>query len=107
MPFCPFLNQSHLLTVCYSQLIFKKLYKNSGREPGTLRYFREKLQRRNVTLDVKHFEDCEQLFLTVGKCFTVLALVHFFNMENKDGRPTKNRPPYYMLEVGDTKEEYY
>ena len=91
--FLPFFNQSHLLTVCYSQLIFKKLYKNSGHE--------------HVTLDVKHFEDCEQLFLTVGKCFTVLALVHFFNMENKDGRPTKNRPPYYMLEVGDTKEEYY
>lgn len=60
-----------------------------------------------MTLDVTHFEDCEQLFLTVGRCFTVLALVHFFNMENKDGRPTKNRPPYYMLEVGDTKEEYY
>ena len=58
-------------------------------------------------MDVKHFEDCEQLFLTVGRCFTVSALVHFFNMENKDDHPTKNRPPYYLLEVGDTKKDYY
>ena len=58
-------------------------------------------------MDVKHFEDCEQVFLTVGRCFTVSALVHFFNMENKDDHPTKNRLPYYLLEVGDTKKEYY
>ena len=88
-------------------MIFKKLYKNSGREKGTLRYFREKLQRRNVTVDVKHFEDCEQLFVSAGKCFTVEALVQFLEMENKDGRPTKNRPPYHILDVGDNKKSYY
>ena len=88
-------------------MIFKKLYKNSGREQGTLRYFRERLQRRNVTIDVKHFEDCEQLFLTIGKCFTVEALVQFFGMDNKDSHITRNRPPYYVLDVGDNKEQYY
>ncbi|KAJ7373248.1 hypothetical protein OS493_012837 [Desmophyllum pertusum] len=77
----------------FLKVIFKNLYKNSGREKGTLRYFREKLQRRNVTVDVKHFENCEQLFLSTGKCFAVQALVKFFNMESKDGRPTRNRPP--------------
>ncbi|XP_028412644.1 uncharacterized protein LOC114535543 [Dendronephthya gigantea] len=46
--------------------VFKRLYKNSGRENGTLRYFREVLNRRNVTVDVKHYEDCEQLFMSVG-----------------------------------------
>ncbi|CAB3996161.1 Hypothetical predicted protein, partial [Paramuricea clavata] len=45
---------------------FQKLYKNSGREKGTLRFFREKLNRRNVTVDVKHYEDCEQLFFSVA-----------------------------------------
>lgn len=92
---------------CILQLIFKKLYKNSGREKGTLRFFREKLQRKNVTMDVKHFESCEQLFLSTGKCFAVEALVTFFNMESKDGRPTRNRPPYYILDVGDNKKIYY
>ena len=88
-------------------MIFKNLYKNSGREKGTLRYFREKLQRRNVTVDVKHFEDCEQLFVSTGKCFVVEALIQFFNMESKDGQPTQNKPPYHILEFGDNKTLYY
>ena len=72
-----------------------------------MRYFREKLQRRNVTTDVKHYEDCEQLFLMPGKCFTVEALVQFFGMENKDGHITRNRPPYYILDEGNNKRQYY
>ena len=88
-------------------MIFKKLYKNSEREQGTLRYFREKLQRRNVTNDVKHYEDCEQLFLSIGKCFTVEALLEFFGMESKEDHIKRNRPPYYILEVDDNKKKYY
>ena len=88
-------------------MILKKLYKNSAREQGTLRYFREKLQRRNVTNDVKHYEDCEQLFLSIGKCFTMEALLEFFRMESKEDRIKRNRPPYYILEVDDNKKKYY
>lgn len=51
---------------------------SKGREMGTIRYFREKLQRRNVTQDVKHYEDCEELFLSIGRCFAVEALISFF-----------------------------
>ena len=91
----------------FLQVIFRKLYKNSAREQGTVRYFREKLHRKNVTIDVKHYEDCEQLFLTLGKCFTVEALVQFFGMETKDGHITRNRPPYYILDVGENKRQYY
>ena len=47
----------NIIFVPFIQLVFKKLYKNSTRATGTLRYFREKLQRRNATVDVKHFED--------------------------------------------------
>ena len=60
-----------------------------------------------MTSDVKHFEDCEQLFLTVGRCYVVEALMQFFGMETKDSRITKNRPPYHILDVGDTKRQYY
>ena len=35
-----------------------------------------------MTVDVKHFEDCEQLFLSVGKCFVVEALMEFFQMND-------------------------
>ena len=72
--------------------MFKKLYKNSGREKGTLRFFREKLNRRNVTVDVKHYEDCEQLFYSVGKCFAVEALLEFFQMVDTKHKPTANGP---------------
>lgn len=60
-----------------------------------------------MTIDVKHYEECEQLFLTVGESFTVEALLHFFGMETKDSPVTQNSPPYYILVVGDQKEQYY
>ena len=72
--------------------MFNRLYKNSSREKGTLRYFREKLNHRNVTRDVKHYEACEQFFLSVGKCFLVEAFLQFFNMDDVTHKPTKNAP---------------
>jgi len=44
-----------------------------------------------MTIDVKHFEDCKQLFLTVGKCFAVEALMTFFGMEVKESLITKKK----------------
>ena len=68
--------------MCTFLVCIQKIYKNSGRENGTLRYFREVLNRRNVTIDVKHYEDCEQLFMSVGHCYLVQALLEFFKIEN-------------------------
>ena len=77
----------------FLQTVFKRLYKNSGRERGTLKFFREKLNRRNVTLDVKHYEDCEQFFVSVGKCFIIKALLEFFQMpDTKHDAPVANAP---------------
>ena len=78
--------------VFFFQTVFKKLYENSGRERGTLRFFREKLNRKNVTVDVKHYEDCEQLFVSVGKCFVIEALLEFFQMDNTKHKPAANGP---------------
>ena len=72
--------------------MFKRLYKSSAREKGTIRYFREKLNRRNVTADVKHFEDCEQLFMSIGKCFVVEALLEFFQMADTMQKPSQMLP---------------
>lgn len=91
-----------LILFPFVQTVFKKLYKNSGREKGTLRFFREKLNRRNVTVDVKHYEDCEQLFYSIGKCFVVEALLEFFQMEDTKHKPAVNSPhSVYVF-----KEEY-
>ena len=45
-----------------------------------------------MTVDVKHFEDCEQLFFSVGKCFVIEALMEFFQMNNAKCKPTANGP---------------
>ena len=63
--------------------------------------------RRNVTIDVKHFENWKQLFLSIGRCFTIEALLNFFNMETMDDCFTRNRPPYNVLDVGDNKRSCY
>ena len=83
------------------------MYKNSARQLGTLRSFREKLQRRNVTKDVKHFEDCEQLFLVIGLCYTIEALIEFFQMPSKEASPTRNIPPFHNIHLGDNRKKYF
>ena len=57
-----------------------------------MRYFREVLNRRKVTIDVKHFEDCEQLFMSVGHCYLIEALLQFFKMDNINELPKENKP---------------
>ena len=43
-------------------------------------------------MDVKHFEDCEQLFISIGRCYLIEALLHFFGMDTVDGTPERNYP---------------
>ena len=33
-------------------------------------------------MDVTHYEDCEQFFISVGKCYLIEALLEFFELEN-------------------------
>ena len=72
-----------------------------------MRYYREKLQRRNVTKDVKHYEDCEQFFLSLGKCFTIEALIQFFGLESQDSQPTKHTPPSNIKKMEKQEIEKY
>ena len=84
------------------------MFKDSARELGTLRFFREKLQRRNVTLDVKHFEDCEQLFISIGRSYTVEAFLEFFDMETLEDCPRKHLPPRPdLMPDQPSKKEYF
>ena len=71
-----------------------------------MRFFREKLQRRNVTKDIKHYEDCEQLFLSVGRAYTVTALLHFFGMAGIDDPPQNHLCPYDVIHGDGDKLEY-
>ena len=92
--FCAYSTYKNLnlynIFVCSLQSVFKRLYKNSGRESGTLRYFREVLNRRNVNIDIKHYEACEQLFISIGQNYLVEALLEFFKMDDMNQSPNEN-----------------
>ena len=45
-----------------------------------------------MTVNVKHFEDCEQLFMSVGNCYLIEALLAFFNMDNINESPKIQNP---------------
>ena len=67
------------LTSLNLKLAFKDLYKpESTREEGTLKYFREKLKRKNVSADVKHYEGCEQFFESIGR-YTIFFYYYFLS----------------------------
>ena len=69
-----------------------------------MRYLREKLNRRNVTVDVKHYEDCEQFFISVGRCFVVEALLEFFNMSDPKHKPLRNGPNMAYITTDEQKK---
>ena len=43
-----------------------------------------------MTVDVKHYEDCEQLFMSVGHSYLIEALLEFFKMEDVSKSPKEN-----------------
>ena len=70
----------------------------SVREDGTLKFFREKYNRRNVTPDkiTKSFEGCEQFLLSVGKAYILEAAL-----------PSKHVPPVGIQHMSKERKSAY
>lgn len=83
---------------------------NSVREIGTIKYFREKLNRKNVTADkvTKSYEGCEQFLITIGTAYICEAAMEFWGLDDKNGKPTKHipRPGMKHLQLWQ-KQEYF
>lgn len=52
----------------------------------TLKYFREKLDRKNVTPEkvTKSYDGSVQFFLSIGRAYLLEAAMEFFNMDDLD-----------------------
>ena len=99
-------------TFCFThmQLVFDHLYKaESIREVGTIKYFRERVNRRNVTPEkvTKSFQGTEDFFVSVGKAYLLEAAMEFFGMDDLDDTPTKHVPPAGILHLSKASKKTY
>ena len=93
------------------QFVYNYLYKSASvREAGTLKYFREKYNRKNVTPEkvANSYEGSEQFLLSVGKAYIVEAATEFWGLQNVNDSPTKHLPPKGILHLSqEVKQEYF
>ena len=92
------------------QLVFDHLYKaESIREVGTIKYFRERLNRKNVTPEkvAKSFEGTEDFFVSLGKAYLLEAAMQFFCMNDLNDTPVKHKPPNGILHLPKTRKKAY
>lgn len=107
-PFKPVMwhTKASFLQYCYSYLHNP----HSVSQVGTLKYFREKYNRQNATpkkvLDC--YEGSEELFLSVGRAYIVVAALKYFGMSKLDDKPTVHVFPKNIIkDTIEAKQQYF
>ena len=76
---------------------------------GTLKYFREKYNCKNVTPEkvANSYEGSEQFMLSVGKAYILEAAMEFWGMANLTDHPKKHVPPAGIIHMTIEKKHYF
>ena len=83
---------------------------DSVNQVGTLKYFREKYNRKIVTPSkiLDSFKGIKELFLSIGRAYIIAAVLSFFDMSNIDDAPTIHQfPDNISRDSMSSKKEYF